>query len=68
MWEIVHFKELYLVKQSFCKLKTEETKMAKMDFNPAIVEIIYILIIKSLSLTVYLLFLTNLFFFNSFFF
>ena len=62
------FKKYYFVKQSLCGLKTKKAKMAKMGFNPTVVETAYILIIEFLSLTAHLLPLTNLFAFNLSFF
>jgi len=50
------------VKQGFCELEAEE---AKTDSNPTAVETADILVVKSLSLAVYLSFLADLFFFGS---
>jgi len=55
------------VEQSLCELEAEEVEMAKMGSIPTAVELVYILVVESLSLIAYLLPLANLFFFNSFF-
>ena len=43
----IHFKEYYFVKQSFCELETEETKVAKTGSIPTIVETTDILEVES---------------------
>ena len=66
--ECVHSKGWKHVKQSLYELETEEAEVAKTGSNPAVVETVYILVVESLSLTVHLLLLADLFFFNSSFF
>jgi len=58
-------KKYCFIKQSLCKLETEE---AKMGSNPTVVETADILIMEFLSLMACLLPLTNPFFFSFFFF
>jgi len=61
-------KEYYFIEQSLCELETEEAEVAKMGSNPTVVETANTLVVESLSLTVHLLLLADLFFFNSSFF
>ena len=55
------------MEQSLYKLEAKEAKMAKTGSIPTVMETANTLVVESLSLAVYLLFLTNLFLFNSFF-
>ena len=66
--EHICFKGWKCVKQGLCKLEAKEVEVAKMGSNPAVVETAYILVVKSLSLAVCLLLLTDLFLFNFSFF
>ena len=54
------------MEQSLCELKAEETEVAKMGFNPTVVETADTLVVE--SLLVHLLSLADLFLFDSFFF
>ena len=51
------------MEQGFCELEAEEAEVAKTGSIPTVVETVYILAVKSLSLIVYLLPLADLFFF-----
>jgi len=61
----IHFKEYCFVEQGLCELEAEEAKIGSI---PTVEETADILVVESLSLAVYLLLLTDLFFFGSFFF
>ena len=61
-------KELHLAEQSLYELETEENVGAKTGSNSAEVETADTLVVESLSLAVHLLFLADLFLFNSSFF
>ena len=65
LYKKICFKEYHFVKQNLCELKAEE---AKTGSNLTVVETVNTLVVKSLSLVVYLLPLVDLFFFNFSFF
>ena len=68
VYKKIYSKEYCLVEQSFCKLKTEETKVAKMGSNLIIVETADTLKVESPVFKAYQLPLTNLFVFDLSFF
>jgi len=39
---LVHFKEYHFVEQNLCKLEAKEAEVAKMDFNPTVMETVNI--------------------------
>jgi len=67
VYKRIHSKEYHFVEQSLCELEAKKVKIIKMGFIPTVVELAYILVVESLSLTAHLLPLADLFFFNSFF-